>query len=211
MARPSSGLHERLLASALRLFVSRGFRGTSLADIAADVGCSKASLLYHFSNKEAILTELLMPVGCEVFALDDRLAELDGEEAALTAVHAFVDITLRFRREIKLLFDNLADVSTLPDLGVETIDGIRERLVDAVAGRSTDPRDRIAAAMALGGVFATGAGDLPYDDRTLREALLTGALRTLDRDPGRAALDPDAPRDAGRGAGHDIDPQLGKN
>ncbi|NYV74932.1 TetR/AcrR family transcriptional regulator [Streptomyces sp. UH6] len=189
MARTSSGLHERLLASALRLFVSRGFRGTSLADIAADVGCSKASLLYHFSNKEAILTELLMPVGNEVFALDERLSELDGEEAALTAVHSFVGITLRFRREIKLLFDNLADVSCLPDLGVETMDGIRDRLVDAVAGRSAEPRDRIAALMALGGIFATGAADLPYDDLTLREALLTGALRTLNLDPGRTVRD----------------------
>ncbi|WP_151771855.1 TetR/AcrR family transcriptional regulator [Streptomyces abyssomicinicus] len=189
MARTSSGLHERLLASALRLFVSRGFRGTSLADIAADVGCSKASLLYHFSNKEAILTELLMPVGNEVFALDERLSELDGEEAALTAVHSFVGITLRFRREIKLLFDNLADVSCLPDLGVETMDGIRDRLVDAVAGRSAAPRDRVAALMALGGIFATGAADLPYDDLTLREALLTGALRTLNLDPGRTVRD----------------------
>ncbi|MEU3556648.1 TetR/AcrR family transcriptional regulator [Streptomyces fragilis] len=189
MARTSSGLHERLLASALRLFVSRGFRGTSLADIAADVGCSKASLLYHFSNKEAILTELLMPVGNEVFDLDARLAELDGEEAAVTAIQSFVGITLRFRREIKLLFDNLADVSCLPDLGVEAIDGIRDRLIDAVAGRSTDPRDRIAASIALGGIFATGAADLPYDDRTLREALLTGALRTLGLGPDRAGLD----------------------
>jgi hypothetical protein len=43
--------------------------------------------------------------------------------------------------------------------------------------------------MALGGIFATGAADLPYDDRTLREALLTGALRTLNLDPGRSVRD----------------------
>src|SRR5690606_37476189 len=73
MARSPTGLRDRLLKSALRLFTQRGYRGTSLADIAADVGCSKASLLYHFTTKEAILAELLLPIAKEAAALDARL------------------------------------------------------------------------------------------------------------------------------------------
>ena len=183
MARTPTGLKERLLASAVRLFALHGYRGTSLADIAGDVGCSKASLLYHFSTKEAILAELLLPIGKEIVALDARLALVDDQDVAEAAATGFVDITLRFRREIKLLFDNLADATSLPDLGLEGLDGIDGRLVDAMAGRSPEPGVRVAAHLALGGIFAAGAATerLPYDDATLRASLITSALRALDR------------------------------
>ncbi|TDC77638.1 TetR/AcrR family transcriptional regulator [Actinomadura sp. 7K507] len=183
MASTSTGLKERLLASAVRLFAQRGYRGTSLAGIAADVGCSKASLLYHFSTKEAILAELLLPIGKEVVALDSRLALLDDQDVAEAAVSGFVDLTLRYRREIKLLFDNLADATSLPDLGLDGVDGVDDRLVGAVAGRSPEPEARVAAHLALGGIFAAGAAveSLPYDDAILRESLTTSALRALGR------------------------------
>ncbi|GAA0567677.1 TetR/AcrR family transcriptional regulator [Actinomadura livida] len=183
MARSPTGLRERLLTSALRLFVRRGYRGTSLADIAADVGCSKASLLYHFSTKEAILAELLLPIGREAAALDARLAPLDDRDVAEAAVAGFVDLTLRFRREMKLLFDNLADATSLPDLGIENLDGIDDRFVEAMAGRSAEPADRVAAHVALGGVFAAGAAAerLPFDDAILRESMIGSALRALGR------------------------------
>lgn len=187
MARPSTGLRERILDSALRRFVHHGFRGTSLADIASGTGCSKASLLYHFSNKEAILAELLLPISREITALDARLDGLEGRDAAETAVAGFVDLTLRFRHEIKLLFDNLGDLDSISELHdeFEDVDELKLRLVDAMAGRSEEPLDRIAATMTLGGMFLTGTADhLPVDDETLREALTTSALRALGRTRG---------------------------
>lgn len=181
MARSSSGLRERLLASALRLFVQHGYRGTSLADIAADVGCSKASLLYHFSNKKMLLAELLLPASWEASKLIARLEHLDGRAAAIAATSGFADLSLRFRREIKLLFDNLGDLASLPELGVEGVEDIGEQLIDAMAGRSAEPDARVAALMALSGIFLTSAAELPYDDETLREAMTAAALRTLGR------------------------------
>ena len=185
MARSPTGLRDRLLKSALRLFTQRGYRGTSLADIAADVGCSKASLLYHFTTKEAILTELLLPIAKEAAALDACLSALDDRDVVEAAVTGFVDLTLRFRLEIKLLFDNLADATSLPDLGVEGVEGLESRLVDAMAGRSSDPADVAAAHVALGGVFVAGAATerLPFDDATLRDALTASALRAVGRAP----------------------------
>ncbi|GII82156.1 hypothetical protein Ssi03_01460 [Sphaerisporangium siamense] len=184
MARSSTGLRDQLLAAALRLFVQHGFRGTSLADIASDVGCSKASLLYHFANKEAILAELLLPVGNEAAALLVRLDALGARADAETTVRAFVDLILRYRREMKLLFDNVADVTSLAALDVGGIDGIEHRLTAALAGHSPDPHDQVAAFMALTGMFVTAAADLPYDDDTLREAMAAAALRALGRDRG---------------------------
>jgi len=51
--------HERILGVALRLFAERGFAGTSIRDIADELGVTKAALYYHFESKEAIFAELV--------------------------------------------------------------------------------------------------------------------------------------------------------
>lgn len=51
--------HERLLAAAAVLFAERGYGGTSMADIAEQVGVRKASLYNYYPSKEEILMHLL--------------------------------------------------------------------------------------------------------------------------------------------------------
>src|SRR5919112_34451 len=50
---------EAILVAANELFAVQGFRGASLAAIAARVGLSEAGLLPHFPSKEHLLLELL--------------------------------------------------------------------------------------------------------------------------------------------------------
>jgi AcrR family transcriptional regulator len=52
-------LHERILENATRLFVSYGYHGISMREIAGAVGVSKAGLYYHFKDKEDLFLAIL--------------------------------------------------------------------------------------------------------------------------------------------------------
>ncbi|MFI0355411.1 TetR/AcrR family transcriptional regulator [Actinomadura sp. 9N407] len=175
MARNRRG---QILDIAAGLFVVTGFKGTSLQDIADGVGCSKASLLYHFASKDQILTELLTPAAGELGVLNARLSGLDDREAVHAAVEGFVDLVLRFRREVKILYDDIEQMLRHPALGdvQETI----ERLIEALAGRSPDPAARVAALLVLGGIPVACAKQAEMPDEELRAVLVRSALRTLD-------------------------------
>lgn len=67
---------QQIIAEASKAFAASGFRGTSLADVAARVGVSQPGLLHHYPNKEALILAVLEQRDTE----DHRyLTELFGE------------------------------------------------------------------------------------------------------------------------------------
>ncbi|MEU4656127.1 TetR/AcrR family transcriptional regulator [Streptomyces sp. NPDC023723] len=83
----------RILAAALTVFSSRGFRGGSLNDIATAAGLTRAGLLHHFPSKQAVLLALLEkrdaeldiaspPEGTPLLQLIDRIGPLTEEVVA---------------------------------------------------------------------------------------------------------------------------------
>ncbi|GAA6147764.1 TetR/AcrR family transcriptional regulator [Pseudooceanicola nitratireducens] len=55
-------LERDLMEKACALFASKGYGGTSLADIAQAVGLTRAAVYYYFKNKEAVLEAIVNEV-----------------------------------------------------------------------------------------------------------------------------------------------------
>jgi TetR/AcrR family transcriptional regulator len=175
----TSVLRGQLLEASLRLFVAHGFRGTSLQDIASEVGCSKASLGYHFANKEAILLELVTPLIEAMDKLNTRLDSVPDDQVAALAVEGFVDVALEFRGQIMLLLAESQEV-----VGKESQDRDEgERLVNALASRSPRPQDRVRAWMAMGGIVIATAGGPQLSREQMRDVLISSALQSLTDSP----------------------------
>ena len=52
-------VRERIVSEAARLFVSRGYDGISMREIAAACGLSKAGIYYHFKDKQDLFLALM--------------------------------------------------------------------------------------------------------------------------------------------------------
>jgi AcrR family transcriptional regulator len=95
-----SARREELTRIAARLFAERGYQGTSLADLAAQLGVQKPSLYHHIASKEDLLWEVAWG-GAEAF------------RAALDAVPAEASATERIRLALR---GHLAVVATQLDV-----------------------------------------------------------------------------------------------
>jgi len=59
MNKPQLGTKERILEVSLNLFSTKGYKETSVRDIASGVGITQSGLYNHFKGKEAILEALI--------------------------------------------------------------------------------------------------------------------------------------------------------
>jgi TetR/AcrR family transcriptional regulator, mexJK operon transcriptional repressor len=65
-----------IVATARRLFLERGYDGTSLDDVAAASGVSKTTVYNNFEDKQALFTAVVMEVTARAGAIIDELADL---------------------------------------------------------------------------------------------------------------------------------------
>ncbi|HEY7598612.1 MAG TPA: TetR/AcrR family transcriptional regulator, partial [Candidatus Limnocylindrales bacterium] len=104
-----------ILDAAERLVQVRGFNAFSYADIAAELGITKASLHYHFASK-AELGRALIERYSERFAL--ALAEIDaGDGDASAKLTAYAEIYAAVLRDRRMCLCGMlaADYDTLPE------------------------------------------------------------------------------------------------
>jgi TetR/AcrR family transcriptional regulator len=163
-----------LRAVALAEFSSTGYLGTSIARIAERAGVSKASVLYHYASKEALLDAVIAPaIDAMEQVLVRGIRREDGGRAGF--IEDFVDLLLSFRLEVNIFINQRRSLVDVPV--IERANDLVVRLTQVLNEETGTFQDHLRFGIALGGAaycLAT-AGDfeaLDYDEQQLRSALL---------------------------------------
>ena len=189
---------ERILQEAVALFYARGFAGTTLDDIAAELGVTKPFIYTHFRSKTDLLAAVCKPtieMSMEAIA---RASEMPGTatEKLRRGIIDFTKVVLQRQPNIAIYFRE--EKSLAPEALAE-IDALRKRfdrllsklLTDGVASGEFVVKDVKLAALALGGMISWAytwhrpAGRLTVDD--MAENMADLALHMVGAWPGRPA------------------------
>ncbi len=147
MGRPRADLkrdtRQDILAAALDLFAERGFAGTSVRMIASSAGVRESALYHYFSDKEAVLGELVNGISAERQRNVMELIEETKDEDLRGALHKFANRMLglmqaptprKFMRMMIFSGPNLPATEAVARLEREGFDVV-SRFTDALKAR----------------------------------------------------------------------------
>ena len=200
-ARPRRGRpgydQETVLRRAIELFNRRGYDGTSVGDIAKDLGLTKSAIYHHVASKEELLAAALDEALDGLTAAIDAALAADGSayERLRRAVHQSVEILVAHLPAVTLL------LRVRGNSEVELAALKRRRMLDdklaglvAAAAQEGAVRDDVPPELASRLLFGLVNSlvewyrpDGPVDARTLADALAGIAFDGLSaparRDP----------------------------
>ncbi len=167
---------ERILEEAVKLFYERGFTGTTLDDIAAELGVTKPFIYTHFRSKTDLLAALCKPtIELSLQAVADAAKSPGSPTARLhRAIVDFTRVVLSRQPNIAIYFREEKNLA--PDALVE-INALRKKF------------DRVLSNLLTEGV---GTGEFDIADVNLTALAIGGMISwayTWHRPEGRLALD----------------------
>lgn len=98
-----SGTDAAILRSAATLMAQRGYHGTSMRDIARDVGLQMASLYHHFGAKQDILVQIMRGAMRDLTGVVAAAAEAAGDDPGArleAAIRAHIRIHTEGRADL---------------------------------------------------------------------------------------------------------------
>ena len=148
-------MRDRILDAALDLFIEHGYDGTSLREVAEQLGVTKAALYYHFASKD----EILMALHMRLHAIGtNALIELANGRVTIAKWRVVLDELLDemlAQRPIFLLHErNQAALEKLhrKDHDAEHED-LQEHFHSILSDSKVPLRDRVKMAASFGAVF----------------------------------------------------------
>jgi AcrR family transcriptional regulator len=174
---PQRDTRTEILATASELFGRHGYQRTSLREIAARLGVSKATVLYHFPTKAEILAALAEPLLRELDAALAGARETGADPVAVrwAAIEGVLDALLAHRGSLRMSVHDLALLSQ--DTVFPRFAAALELANALVAGPRPDVAARVRAAQAIAMLSdpVMLLADLPTD--VLRAEVLRGVRR----------------------------------
>jgi AcrR family transcriptional regulator len=167
---------QEILRQAMELFAEKGYSATSLQDIASAVGCSKATVLYHFNGKPAVVAAVLEPAAKLVAELVAEASQLPRAEAQARLITDFTELAVRFRGLLDVLTELMPTMDQLPEFQGLVADGAE--LTRLLAG-TDDPREIAMAGYAIHGLLGECRAPIQRSDEELRDLAVTAMRRLL--------------------------------
>ena len=140
---------ERILAVAARLFVERGYAGTSVRDIAAELGIANPSIYYHFKSKGDLLVELLTEPLKRVEAAALEAQQLSGEARARRIIEGLLE-SLEVHGGIVVTIAH--DSQKIPKPHRQIALEMQPYLIDLLAEMTAEDNRDLRITMAIGAV-----------------------------------------------------------
>ncbi len=143
----------RILQAASRLFVTRGFEGTTIAEVADAAGVSRATVFWHFSDKAGLFREsfsVLVAPFRESLEVD--LSSLAPEKRLVEQIGRYQDITRTHAPTIRAFLQWLVETPKIRDWMVESLLDLHQRFTGVLSETLSEllPPDRDPGVVAAG-------------------------------------------------------------
>lgn len=187
---PPQKTRERILDVSLRLFTEQGYDGTSLREIAEELGVTKAALYYHFKTKEEILESLLATMIGEASALADWAEQQPPGDATRDAIlRRAAEIAYGpARRVVQMVQQNqtaMRDLRSQREHQGPPMEMLR-RIIAPLTAPDATYEEQVRARLALFSIFASAFQadiDIEVSDDERREVALRIARDVLAASP----------------------------
>jgi AcrR family transcriptional regulator len=152
---------ERILEEAVKLFYERGFTGTTLDDIATELGVTKPFIYTHFRSKVQLLEAICRPtIEMSLEAIQQAaVTEGSATQRLHNGIVSFAQVILQRQANIAVYF---REEKNLSKAGLDEINALRKRFDKTLSellaegeasGEFTIP-DVSVAALAIGGMVS---------------------------------------------------------
>ena len=119
MSRPQMSRRDELLTVAADLFATKGYRNTTVRDIADAAGILSGSLYHHFESKEQMVDEILRSFQDDLFGQYDEILASGAKPVAKLeqAIRVSFDAIDRHHSEVAIFQNDAAHLGTLDGFG----------------------------------------------------------------------------------------------